>query len=103
MHFQFSLKAAFWYGLFFLVVMYFYPEAAHAANPVGKADSYVKGIYDFMTGTWVVSVVAIGIVVVGFMTLRGVIAAGYLIAVVASAFLIYGGYPIAQWLYGLAN
>lgn len=103
MNSQLSLKTAFWYGLFFLIVAYFYPEAAHAANPAGKADNYVRGIYDFLTDTWVVSVIAIGIIVVGFMTLRGVIAAGYLIAVVASAFLIYAGFPIAEFLYGLAK
>lgn len=103
MDFQISFKAAFWYGVLFLIVLYLYPDSALAANPSGKANGYVSGVYDFLTADWTVSVVAIGLIAAGLMTMRGVIPIMYLVSITAGTFMIYAGSIIAQWLYGLAH
>ena len=103
MNYQLSFKAGFWNGLFFLIFVYLYPDSAQAANPSGKAANYVSGVYDFLTADWTVSVVAIGLIAAGLMTMRGVIPIMYLVSVTAGTFLIYAGSIIAQWLFGLSH
>lgn len=103
MDFQISFKAAFWYGVLFMIVVYLYPDSALAADPAGKAGNFAQGIYAFLTGGWTVSIVAIAFTVAGFLTYRGVIPVMFLIAGAAGTFLIYAGYPIAQWLYALVR
>lgn len=103
MNFQLSFKAAFWYGVLFLIAVYFFPESAHAADPSGKAGSFAQGVYGFLTGKWTVSIVAIAFSVAGFLTYRGVIPIMFLISGAVGTFLIYAGFPIGQWLYGLAR
>lgn len=100
---QFSFRQWFWFGVIFLVVMYLYPDAAHAADPSGKAGNFVSGIYEFLTGRWTVSVVSIALIVAGFMTFRGMIPTMYLISVASGVFLIYASFIIAQWMYGLST
>ena len=98
-----SLKMAFWMGIIFLVVVYFYPDSAFAADPSSQATSFTSGVYEFLTSRWTISVVAIALAGAGFLTLRGMIPIMYLVAVTAGAFFIYGSSIIANWLYGLAS
>ena len=79
------------------------PELAFAADPSSKADKVVGGVHKFLMGKWTVSLVSVGIVISGILTLRGVIPVMFLVTLVLAVFLIYASPTIALWIIGLAR